>query len=398
MVTNITFIIIYQRIILIRYIIFDIDEKIIVKFSKTIVEKWSDKDAVDTFHKKKYFIWSIKLKGSKAMLRNAPLLFYSENDFSKIFHTFVRSFVEHKIAPQTDDTSSIYDFYNSFILDSIYEPINFEILITKAEGYIYFHVAENNNTKKRLDSIMLNTKKYYILGATYISPYACCLIENKMVNGLMLDTTWHAIQNYVLSIPTAIIRNVGMPLGFTFALTENESIYDDFFKRFENIFGFRISSLIKVCESDQGTALKASIEKHRMKHLSCLRHLIVSLKTSIFSEQISNLVRAECEADFEELQNVYSESWKSIEDEKQKQELEEMLAKVGLGIVDGIVKPVDRVRWKQVSMIERAHFRMPSCTNQVESVHGHLNSMIPRRNEFWRSIKRIIDINVKSII
>lgn len=89
-----------------------------------------------------------------------------------------------------------------------------------------------------------------------------------------------------------------------------------------------------------------------MKHLACLRLLIVSLKASILSEQISNVVLSECVADYlwfknhEELQKMYSESWKSFENEKQKQELKEMLPKVDLGLVDDFIKPVDHVLWK----------------------------------------------------
>ena len=134
-----------------------------------------------------------------------------------------------------------------------------------------------------------------------------------------------------------------------------------FFVNDSNLFGFRISILIKNCESDQGTALKVSVEKQRMQHLACLRHLIASFKTSTFSEQVSNLVHAECQTDFEELQKAYSDSWDSISDEQKKQELNDILKKVGLGMVKEKddsgnvkekVKPVNLNRWKQVSMIE----------------------------------------------
>ena len=107
------------------YIIIDISDKRIVKFSKTIVDEWPDED-VNMFHIRKYFIWKIDSKGSRAIMRNAPLLFYPEKDFSKIFYTFARSFVEHKIAPQQDDTVSIYDFYNNFVKVSVFDPIDFE--------------------------------------------------------------------------------------------------------------------------------------------------------------------------------------------------------------------------------------------------------------------------------
>ena len=34
---------------------------------------------------------------------------------------------------------------------------------------------------------------------------------------------------------------------------------------------------------------------------------------------------------------------------------------------------------------------MPSCTNQIESTHGHLNALTPRNNKFWKSLSRIIN-------
>ena len=163
------------------YIIIDISDKRIVKFSKTIVDEWPDED-VNMFHIRKYFIWKIDSKGSRAIMKITPLFFYPEKDFSKIFYTFARSFVEHKIAPQQDDTVSIYDFYNNFVKVSVFDPIDFEILIRKTEGYIFFHLSENNNTKKRLDTLTLKSGKYFILGATYISPFACSLVECRKVN------------------------------------------------------------------------------------------------------------------------------------------------------------------------------------------------------------------------
>lgn len=48
-------------------------------------------------------------------------------------------------------------------------------------------------------------------------------------------------------------------------------------------------------------------------------------------------------------------------------------------------------RWIEVLMLSRASFKMPSCTNQLESAHGHMNDATPRRNSFFASIKRIIE-------
>lgn len=78
---------------------------------------------------------------------------------------------------------------------------------------------------------------------------------------MMLDTTWSVLKNYVVSIPTVIIRNVGLPIGFSFSLVEDFEIYDDFFKVFMDVFGYPISSFIKTIESDQGSALQSAVKE-----------------------------------------------------------------------------------------------------------------------------------------
>ena len=40
--------------------------------------------------------------------------------------------------------------------------------------------------------------------------------------------------------------------------------------------------------------------------------------------------------------------------------------------------------------MERIKYKMPTTTNSIESVHGHLNEATPRNNLFFSSIFRII--------
>ena len=70
-------------------------------------------------------------------------------------------------------------------------------------------------------------------------------------------------------------------------------------------------------------------------------------------------------------------------------QLKRTLRKIGLCFNEKIeVKDINR--WQQVSMQHRAKYRMPSCTNQLESTHGHMNENIPCRNSMWPSVERII--------
>ena len=123
------------------------------------------------------------------------------------------------------------------------------------------------------------------MSGTYISLYAFSLIQNINVAGIMLDTTWTIINHYFASIPTAVIHNANIPIGFSFSLVENSEIYDQFFP-FWKCFGYSIKDFIQTAESDQGKALKKSVSNQSMQHICCLRHLLVSFGKTKFSEQV----------------------------------------------------------------------------------------------------------------
>ena len=131
-----------------------------------------------------------------------------------------------------------------------------------------------------------------------------------------------------------------------------------------------------------------------MRHIFCLRHLLVSLKKSKFKSQISKLVSVVSNKDYDELKHEYETNWKTL-DIDDVNELNKYLSKIGLVFKDKKIKVSDSFRWENCSMQKRAAFKMPSCTNQIESGHGHLNAAIPRRNRFFSSIKRLIDGIIK---
>lgn len=58
------------------------------------------------------------------------------------------------------------------------------------------------------------------------------------------------------------------------------------------------------------------------------------------------------------------------------------------------IEVCDEERWTSVSLIERVNFKMPTTTNSLESSHGHLNSTIPRRNDFYTSLTRLIEFTI----
>ena len=155
-----------------------------------------------------------------------------------------------------------------------------------------------------------------------------------------------------------------------------------------------------IFESDQSKALNAFFTKNNIKNLVCNRHLLVSLQKNIFSFQIGNIVKCRNQLDLDKCFYLYSDEFeKFLIDYKEqhgeeahddmKKQLNVILEKVGLTFSDKI-EIAQKKRWKQVSLYERIKKAMPSTTNSLESLHGHINADVPRRQNFFHSLKKLI--------
>ena len=146
-----------------------------------------------------------------------------------------------------------------------------------------------------------------------------------------------------------------------------------------------------VVESDHGTALTTVCNNHNCKHLGCLKHFLTSLGLNEYSKQVGELVSAKCIKDFETLRTLYSRQFSKITSHESKQQMMKTLDKAGLSYSDekGIII-ANKEKWESISQIERIKLSMPSTTNALESTHGHLNAEIPRRNNFWSAMMRLV--------
>jgi hypothetical protein len=54
-------------------------------------------------------------------------------------------------------------------------------------------------------------------------------------------------------------------------------------------------------------------------------------------------------------------------------------------------------RWNQVAMMGRIGTRMPSTSNTIECLNGHLNELTPRKNCFWGSLHRLAEMFTRKI-
>lgn len=162
------------------------------------VSDWTD-DEPKANWKRKFCEFQLS-ESSKALLTNRSLLYYPQLSFSRTFDSFATSFVDRSVNLYNSNTMQIYDYYDIFKNDNIYEMTKLKEIKNCAEGYLKFNLARHNNTRKKLDQITIDDKKYYVLNGTHITPFASSLIQDPNVNGLMLDTTWRLLQKYVVSI------------------------------------------------------------------------------------------------------------------------------------------------------------------------------------------------------
>ena len=205
-----------------------------------------------------------------------------------------------------------------------------------------------------------------------------------------MDTTWRVLPYYVTSILMCSVCNVGIPIAFSFGKGETASLYEMFFTAFRKKFDIDLSKYI--VESDHGTALTTVCNNHKCKHLGCLKHFLTSLGLNEYSKQVGELVSAKCIKDFETLKKIYSVQFSKITTQESYQQMMKTLEKAGLtySAEERQIKIANKDKWDMISQIERIKYAMPSTTNALESTHGHLNAEIPRRNNFWSAMMRLV--------
>lgn len=327
-------------------------------------------------------------------------IFYSIDDFSSPFKDFVHNFLSNDKSSNFtgENLDFINEFYKTWIKNSRqYDKIKTrEQFFQNTEGFIKFVVSEQNEADKQ-HQIMIDGKNYSILRGIYLSPFAKSIMGEKnknYVDGLLMDTTWHVINNYVTSILMVSVCNVGLPLGFSFGPSEDKAQYEMFYNTFSEEIGVPLDKF--TVESDRGTALRAIVSEKGSVHLGCLHHLLRSIKSSEFSHQIGSLVACKCKIDLDILLNTYEEEFSKFIDTPKMSEINRGLASCGL-VFDKISKKIkinDTKTWDEVSQIERIKYKMPSTTNALESSHGHLNEKITRRNDFYTSLVRLTKFTV----
>lgn len=330
----------------------------------------------------------VRERTTLALILNKSMKFYTRKMFSVPFDLFASTVIHFCL--DYSNLSALQNYYTEFFVEKRkkkYENSQTKFM-REVEGYLKFRITYN--ASKDFDSIIIDENEVFVIDGVYISPYAKSILKDNaaLVDGMMLDTTWKLMQNYVTSILVASVCNVSVPLGFSFGKAETKEQYQLLFSFFNSKLDIDLSEY--VFESDQGSSLRGVCADNNCAHLACLRHLLVSLKCDEFGYDAGRLVKAKSIRDLDTVMNELSNHYSQITEIEKQEKITKKLSKIGLGFIDGKIEIISPERWNEVSQLERVKFKMPSTTNALEAFHGHLNEDIPRRNEFWSSLYRTI--------
>jgi hypothetical protein len=261
-------------------------------------------------------------------------------------------------------------------------------------GWLELRVAPLQDSEKWERYQMDDGTWVSIISGIWIHPQAPSIMTRNSVDGLVMDTTFEVIRLYHTAILIAVSHNVGIPLAYAFGPKESIELYDSFYTAFDDL-GINLRTYI--LESDQGSALKSVGTRHP-RHLFCLRHVLKSLQTNgcgRFGCLVGNLIRARAQKELNLLVELYTPDFNQVcqQGGVEKEQLLRALKKVGLVMHNGEIRCEDPegIRWSQVSMLERIGTNMPSTSNTIECMNGHLNGKTPRHNCFWGSQHRLAE-------
>lgn len=108
--------------------------------------------------------------------------------------------------------------------------------------------------------------------------------------------------------------------------------------------------------------------------------------------EIKKLLKCTSDLDFQNYLEKFATHFPQIcrEDPNEFEKINKILSKIGLFFMDGQVTIENVKKWEKVSLLCRIKTHMPSTTNTLESMHGHINKQCPRRNSFFSAYFRLI--------
>jgi hypothetical protein len=184
------------------------------------------------------------------------------------------------------------------------------------------------------------------------------------------------------------MNNSYIPLGFSIGPSENLELFSNFY----NLFLEKISSKILSIPvlSDRGTAIEALCNNFNIQHYFCITHLLRLIggnnRFIFLFKKLLNITSEEDAFQFLDYLNIL------VMEITDRAELQIYLEKIGLYInnENKIIENCDLFR--QCCFAFRIQFSIPKTTNNLESLHSHINELKGRHNNFWCLVCALIHL------
>ena len=220
----------------------------------------------------------------------------------------------------------------------------------------------------------------------------------KRTNFIELDCSFYVFKPYVYCIPQAIICNEAIPLGISIGPSEANYIYKQFYDFLEktDVEAFGIIKDLPIL-SDEGKALIKFAGDFNLKHFFCFRHIIqkfgadtsiAALTRSLLYSQTLEEFKKIIELSSSNIDKIFKES--NISQLKKFAKLfgyesfpmlrEAISNKCPSSTRKNIEEYGENPLFFSQSLWERARFRVSTCSNHAESMHGKLNKKVRNIN------------------
>jgi hypothetical protein len=213
---------------------------------------------------------------------------------------------------------------------------------------------------------------------------------------LELDATYRAGRPYLAIVPTAVIRNAGLPLGLVLTPSERAASYDLFWddmglspeEKRDHVFA-------RPLLSDGGQALRAYGRRH-VRHFTCMRHIRERMGSRTYVAILARrLMFAGCEEHYSRLreQCIISLQFAMRAGIVAEEGGQLFCRTFGLVIGAGglvISGPSDPFRAEAI-WGDRAAAGVSTCSNHVEGLHSRLNAATGGIRLPHRRMKEIVD-------
>jgi hypothetical protein len=80
------------------------------------------------------------------------------------------------------------------------------------------------------------------LSGWLITPWVRSVLVNNQIDGLIMETTWNVMGQYITAVLMAVFYNVGIPPALAFGPGETKELYSMFYASFLELFQIDLSN------------------------------------------------------------------------------------------------------------------------------------------------------------